>query len=186
MITFGKKVSTRPIVLGLLYGGIVGLAFSDLLSTMWATVVGIAMFCLITLFYYGGNLPFLFNAWSINDQEITYYDMTSIWKRIKLIFLRDHVQHDVIKLEDITDIKAYGVDIPMHATDLFSWGLPVSPATGIYSSAITRIRNPKYILVELKDGKAVRLDMSRDFAYNSQESTEKFNRVVELINKTLS
>ncbi|WP_125760472.1 hypothetical protein [Companilactobacillus hulinensis] len=82
MVNFGKKVSTRPIVLGLLYGIFIGSVFGGF-SIILGLVAGITAFIIVAIIYYGINLPFLFNAWSIDDQEIDYYDMSSFWKRIK-------------------------------------------------------------------------------------------------------
>ncbi|WP_125760470.1 hypothetical protein [Companilactobacillus hulinensis] len=102
-----------------------------------------------------------------------------------MIFERNHVKHDVVHFDEITKIKVGGIKIPMHETDLFSWGVPVSPATVVYASALTRLRNPKFLLLELKDGDEVRLDMSRDFAYGSEDALDKFNQAFTILNRNL-
>lgn len=180
MITFGKKITFRPIAFGLVLGLFTGSIFSAF-NTITGVIIGLIFFSIVTLGYYGANLELNFSYWQVKDNQIQYYDLTTYSKRVKTIFLMRATKMASIPIDKVQGFGLVGFSRKYQD---IGWGIPVSAYQAIESPVLLRIKNPKYLIIKLNTGEKIMLDLTRDFEYNSEDAQAKLDKVIALFNNS--
>ena len=104
-ITFGKKISFRPLVISLIWFLVIGGVFFDLLAG-WSWLVGLIIFLWISGIHYTGAIELEFNYIEITNCQIKFYDFGHWYKRFFLVLFGKLLAKQIkLKKINLTDIK---------------------------------------------------------------------------------
>ena len=168
MIRFGKKINLRPLLIGLIVAFIPGSFFYAFFGAWMGLFVGLCFFAAIFIYYYI-NSPKVFNYWQFDGENVEYYDMSNSWKPALMILFPHFVKMDSISKEEIKSIKVLG---DMNELKKLPSMVPVSNAYNIFSAQMSMMKNPLAIKITTIDGKVINLDISRDYTYDKDKTTQ--------------
>lgn len=172
MMQFGKKVSFRPLLIGLFVGFIPGLlAYLFFNNGLIGLLVGAIFFGIVFVYYYT-NLPDIFSYWQFDGENLQYVNMDSPMKKVAMIFLPSFTKMNTIKKEQIKSVKLMGnikdqVQLPSM--------VPFSNMYSIYYARISMMKNPVGIEITTTDNQKIYLSASRDYAYNKEKAVKDIN-----------
>lgn len=185
MITFGKKMNFRPLVISLAYFLLASLIAWDVLAIVnsqnknWAWVIGFIFFALIAFGYYPNVLPIEFNYCEISAKKIRYYDHGSYWNRIKMIFLGKASPLKEIATSEVVDAKFLGTKSLVKMAPTIFYPMILIYFVGIISS----VNNLCGFQLKLADGQEITLSLSRDKIYEPEKTINQSEKALELINQ---
>lgn len=174
MLKFGKKVTYRPLLVALAFAFVPTVAFSFGGLTL-GLEIGAAVFLFIVLVYYLPNLPLIFSYWQTDSETIQYTDLNKLSHRLLAILLPFKNQLLTIQMNDVQTITIDGLEKPVEQA---SFALPYSVPYAIMTPAISMIKNPVTLTFQMKDGRSIELNVSRDYAYNKKETIKKLNQFI--------
>jgi len=176
MITFGKKMSFRPLILSLISLFAVGSIIAGLFGT-WGWLAGIMVFVVLVVVHYPGVLELEYNYFEITDHQIRYYDLSSWWKKFLMIFSGTNTLLVSIDLDKVVGARTVGKEQGKG----MSPGLPYSNFLSAFSGLISTVRNLYWIEIKLEDGQHKYFSLARDKAYETDKTISKANLVVDWI-----
>lgn len=172
MLSFGKKVSYRPLLISLLVALLPGLAFTEVLNLGAGIAIGFGFFLVIFLFYYYPNIPLEFSYWEVDQNAIKYVDTDDKKNRLLSMLLPPSNHLTTIKKEDIRDVALSG---NIHKDFNAPMAIPYTASLGIFYGGIAMVHNPDYVQITLKNGNKINLSVRRDYTYSRQETIKKLN-----------
>lgn len=185
MITFGKKMNFRPLLISLaffLFASLVAwsvLSLDNFQNENLAWAIGFIFFALIAFGYYPNVLPIEFNYCEISDQKIRFYDYGNYWNRIKMIFLGKVSPLKEIATNEVVDAKFLGKKSLVKMPPTIFYPMILIYFIGIISSTA----NLCSLQLKLKDGQKINLSLSRDKIYEPENTINRSEKALELINK---
>lgn len=194
MLTFGKKLNFRPLLIALfccLFFGylsnLILLMTSEELgwnfrTVIWSALVGILVFLFITLIYYPNVLQDEFNYFTISDQEIIFYDYGDRYQKFKLLFLGNNAPKKHIKLADIKNVRIVG----KNEIKKISFPLPFDMMHIYFMGIISMHLNPFGFELELVNGQKIYLSIARDRIYHSEDTSIKATEALNMIKQRMS
>lgn len=176
MFTFGKKLSFRPLLISLLLTLTIGTICAEIFGS-WGWLGGAIVFAIMIGLHYPNVLELEFNYFEITDQQIKYYDFSSWWRRVLMIFSGPKT---TLKSIDLTQVVAArtlgekeGQQMPV--------GLPYSNPLATYTGLIATVKNLYWIEIELKNGQKKYFSLARDKAYETEKTISKAKLAVRWI-----
>lgn len=185
MMTFGKKMNFRPLLISLAYFLFASLVAWDVLSLdnshneNWAWVIGFVFFALVAFGYYPNVLAIEFNYCEISAKKIRFYDYGSYWNRIKMIFLGKLCPLKEIATGEVVEAKFSGKKSLVKMAPTIFYPMILIYFVGIISS----INNLCGLQLKLADGQKVTLSLSRDKIYEPEKTIDRSEKALELINQ---
>lgn len=176
MITFGKKMSFRPLILSLISLLVVGSVIAGLFGT-WGWLAGIMIFVVLIGVHYPGVFELEYNYFEITDHQIRYYDLSSWWKKFLMIFSGTNTPLVSIDLDKVIDARTIG---KKQGQGIFP-GFPYSNFLSAFSGLISTVRNLYWTEIKLEDVQHKYFSLARDKAYKTDKTISKANLVVDLI-----
>lgn len=171
-LTFGRKISYRPMLISVFIGLIIGWFLYLIAKSL---VVGI-LFGLISFIVvvglYALNLTRSFGYWETTSTGIKYYDYGSAAKSFKAILMPFKVNQQQVDFTDVTAanlVVENGYQIPEVVKAASASAYVIQAVEKNYTS-------PYYLDLELKSGAEVPLDLSM----NAKE-TKQIKQVLETI-----
>ena len=175
-ITFGKKISFRPLLISLIYF----LVVSGICSSLGyiSLLFGLVIFLWVVGAYYANAIELEFNYIEFTNSEIKYYDFSRWYKRVLLVLFRKNTMK-TIDLKTVKQAKLIG----RKKLNSSSFAIPYSPILAALTGALSASQNPFGIQLELTNGKKKYLSLAHEKIYNNQKTLKKANKVMSLIHK---
>lgn len=174
MITFGKKLSYRPLLVSL-FAILVGFTIFRIFNNWSSYAVALGLFLFFFFIYYCNSSTVLFQYWEADKNSLRYSDLTNLKHRIFLMFFPFKNKLTVINKQDIASIKIIG-----HLDDDgIPLAVPYSAALGILTPALLMAKNPFSLEITTISSQIYTLDFSRDYAYNKKLTIQKLNQVLK-------
>ena len=173
MLKFGKKITYRALLISLLIGFLPGSAAGDILNSVpMGLLVGLAFSLYVFFAYYFPNVPTLFVYWTADSDEIRYCDIKS-WKN-RLLGMVAPFAAKMVTIKK-SDIKSATVVGDLSGNFAMPMAIPFSPGVAVLSPVLSMIHHPDLVVLTLKDGSTVDLDVSRDYAYSRDNTLDKLD-----------
>lgn len=179
MLKFGREITYRPLLVGLA-GILVGAFLAKSLGMAFGIITSVGLFIVAVFIYYGINLQLDFSYWTIDNNKIQYYDLSTFPKKVKTIFLTKHTGMETINLSDIKGYTFYGLG---DAYKDIGWGIIVGIGQVVASRVLLRANNPRCLVIQTKDGKLITLDLARDYIADSKTMDKKLDQVIKILDK---
>ena len=174
MITFGKKLSYRPLLVSL-FAGLVGFTIFRIFNNWSSYAVALGLFFFFFFVYYCNSSTVLFQYWEAGKNSFRYSDLTNLKHRIFVMFFPFKNKLTVINKQDIVSIKIIG-----HLDDDgIPLAVPYSAALGILTPALLMAKSPFSLEITTTSGQVYTLDFSRDYAYDKKLTIQKLDQVLK-------
>lgn len=184
MLTFGKKISFRPLLISLIFFFLFGFLFWGVISSLFGDkfiflgwLIGAAMFLLVAGLYYPNVIKYEFNYFEITDKQINYYDLSSWWKRFKLVLFGRNIAMKSIDLKAIKSASLIGQKDFQKMPPSLTFPLYLTFSSGINAM----IQNPCKLELKLSNGEKLSLLMNRDMVYDPGQTVKKGKQAVKMI-----
>ncbi|GAB5057389.1 hypothetical protein COSHB9_17770 [Companilactobacillus alimentarius] len=181
MLKFGKKRSFRPLIIILVLGLFLGLAFNDIFSPSIGFIFGVSFFLLVFLGYYWRTSAILFNYWEVDDKSIRYKDM-SLNNCLLMMTIPSLIELKSFSKDSIESITIHG---NLENVKSAPFALLYNGALGIFSGSVAMAQNQASLAVTLKNGQKINLDFSRDLIYNKKETLEKLDKLFDSLDSNV-
>lgn len=182
MLSFGKKVNYRPLLVSLSLAFIIGLLFKINLSLRSGIEIGTIVFLLVFLGHYLLILPIIFNYWDSQKENIRYSDNKTIRTRLAVMFYPRHLRLKEIAKNDIVAITLLG--LPQKSSNPRN-DPTVSEETGLLYNLTLLINQPIKIRLTLRNKTVVALDLSNDYVNRPEKTLGKLNIFLNSFNPQL-
>lgn len=188
MVSFGKKMNFRPLLVSIVY-----FLFAKMVSTSvlvvtspklvgWSWAFGFIFFALVAFVYYPNVLNVEFNYFEVTDQKIRYYDYGSRWNRIKMIFLGTKSPLKTISLSSVDNASFFGKEELVGMPPAMMFPTILLFFVGIISS----VDNLCGIELNLKSGKKLDLSLARDKIYEPKLTISKSGEALGILHGGLA
>lgn len=188
MITFGKKMNFRPLLISLAYFLFASLVAWDVLSIVnshnenWAWAIGFLFFAFVAFGYYPNVIAIEFDYCEISAQKIRFYDYGSYWNRIKMIFLGKLCPLKEIATSEVVEAKFLGKKSLVKMAPTIFYPMILIYFIGIISS----VDNLCGFQLKLADGQKINLSLSRDKIYEPKKTIERSEKALKMIDQGYS
>lgn len=182
MLKFGKKVTSRPMLISLSLALIVGLLFGLNISKKLGLQMGIIIFIMLFIGHYFFILPTIFNYWDSEQNFIRYSDIKNWKNRLIAMFFPKHLALRDIPKNQIKIVLILG--LPQPKSNLSS-KLVVSEESGFMYNLLLMLNEPVKVRLILVNNKTVDLDLSRDYVHNAQKTIGKLRLFLKGFNPSV-
>lgn len=171
-LTFGRKISYRPMLISVFIGLIIGWFLYLIAKSLVVSILFGLISFIVAVGLYALNLTRSFGYWETTSTGIKYYDYSSASKSLKAILMPTGVDQKQLKFTDIAAVNlevGTGYQIPEDVKAAYASAYVVQAVENKYSS-------PYYLNLELKSGIEVPLDLSM----NAQD-VDQIKQVLALV-----
>ncbi|QCX24666.1 hypothetical protein [Companilactobacillus futsaii] len=174
MITFGKKLSYRPLLVSLFAGLVAGFTIFIIFNNWISCLIGLGIFIVFFFIYYLNSVTVLFQYWEADQNDLRYSDLTNSKHRIFVMFFPFKNKLTAIDKKDIATIKVIGY----FNNDSIPLAVPYTLYLGVLTPSLLMAKNPLALKITTTSGQNYTLDFSRDYAYNKKLTIQKLDQVI--------
>ena len=175
MITFGKKLSYRPLLVSLFAGLVAGFVTGSIFNSWIGYLIGLGLFIVFFFIYYLNSITVLFQYWEADQTGLRYSDLTNLKRRIFLMLFPFKNKLIIIDKKDIATIKLIG----HFDSDKIPLAIPYTLYLGILTPSLLMAKSPLALEITTTSGQVYTLDFSRDYAYDKKLTIQKLNQVLK-------
>lgn len=177
MKKIGKKINYLPLTICLIIGIVISYLMYLVSRQVFISVLFGIIGLIVSILIYSLNLSNSYNYWQIDDREIQYNNYDTTAQKVQAIILPLATNRRTLKFSEISSI-ALVIGKGMEMTAGIGSEGAIDASAYVVDSALQHFYSPYYLMLKLKDGRKVDLDLSKN--KTDKANVERLIKEIEL------